>query len=54
MTGAPPARSPAIPPLSDADRSALREGRHGVPHQWLGPHAATIEGVEGLVVRVMQ
>ncbi|MDB4879248.1 MAG: 1,4-alpha-glucan-branching enzyme [Gemmatimonadetes bacterium] len=43
-----------IPPLSDSDRAALVEGRHGVPHQWLGPHAATIDGVQGLVVRVLQ
>jgi 1,4-alpha-glucan branching enzyme len=43
-----------IPSLSDADRAALLEGRHGVPHQWLGPHPGTVDGVDGLVVRALQ
>lgn len=43
-----------IPPLSDSDRYALLESRHGVPHQWLGPHPATVGGAVGLVVRVLQ
>ena len=35
-------------------RAALLEGRHGDPHQVLGPHAATLNGEPGVVIRVMQ
>src|SRR5206468_12201957 len=45
---------PAIPPLDSHSRDALLEGRHGDPHQVLGPRAATIGGVAGVLVRVLQ
>ena len=45
----------AGPPLLDRHaRAALLEGRHGDPHQVLGPHAATANGESGVVIRVMQ
>jgi 1,4-alpha-glucan branching enzyme len=48
-------RTPAsAPPLNRDTRAALIEGRHGDPHQVLGPHAATVDGVRGVVFRVMQ
>jgi 1,4-alpha-glucan branching enzyme len=48
------APAPSIPPMDAGERAALREGRHGNPHQVLGPHAATVGGVVGVVVRVFQ
>ena len=48
------ALAPTIPPMDAGERAALREGRHGNPHQVLGPHAATVGGVVGVVVRVFQ
>jgi len=42
------------PPLEAHARTALMEGRHGDPHQVLGPHAATVNGESGVVIRVMQ
>jgi 1,4-alpha-glucan branching enzyme len=42
------------PPLETHARTALMEGRHGDPHQVLGPHAATVNGESGVVIRVMQ
>ncbi len=39
----------------DADaRGALLDGRHGDPHQVLGPREQTVNGVRGVVVRVFQ
>jgi 1,4-alpha-glucan branching enzyme len=52
--GTSSALSAAVPPLDSGARAALLEGRHGDPHQVLGPHPATIGGVAGLVVRVLQ
>jgi 1,4-alpha-glucan branching enzyme len=46
--------APAVPPIDDASRAALLEGRHGDPHQLLGPHHATVDGVQGVVIRVLQ
>jgi 1,4-alpha-glucan branching enzyme len=40
--------------LDAAARAALFDGRHGDPHQVLGPHEATVNGVRGVVVRVFQ
>ena len=44
----------ALPPLDRDARTALLEGRHGDPHQVLGPHAITLNGETGVVIRVMQ
>ena len=50
-----PTRAAATPPrLDDATRAALLDGRHGEPHQVLGPHHATISGVQGVVIRAFQ
>ena len=50
-----PARATTAPPrLDDATRTALLEGRHGEPHQVLGPHSATVGGTLGVVIRVLQ
>ena len=45
---------PDTPLLDREARAALLEGRHGDPHQVLGPHAATVRGESGVVIRVMQ
>ena len=44
----------AVPRLDDATRAALLDGRHGEPHQVLGPHSATVGGTLGVVIRVFQ
>jgi 1,4-alpha-glucan branching enzyme len=50
-----PARAAAgPPPLDPATRASLLEGRHGEPHQVLGPHSATVGGTLGVVIRVLQ
>lgn len=36
------------------DRKAVRRGDHGDPHTYLGPHPATVDGVDGTVVRVFR
>ena len=41
-------------PLDDGVRHALLEGRHGDPHQVLGPHEAVQNGVRGVTVRAYQ
>jgi 1,4-alpha-glucan branching enzyme len=43
-----------VPELHPDERYALLEGRHGDPHRVLGPHRATVGGVAGVVVRVLQ
>ena len=43
----------ALPRLDRDARAALVEGRHGDPHQVLGPHAETVDGVTGVVLRVL-
>jgi 1,4-alpha-glucan branching enzyme len=49
------ARTPPAPPrLDPGTRAALLEGRHGDPHQALGPHPATIDGAGGVVLRAFQ
>jgi 1,4-alpha-glucan branching enzyme len=40
--------------LDAGARAALLEGRHGDPHQVLGPHPYTSLGIQGTVVRVFQ
>ena len=40
--------------LDSSSRAAILEGRHGNPHAVLGPHAATVNGKEGVLVRVYQ
>jgi 1,4-alpha-glucan branching enzyme len=40
--------------MDGGERAALLEGRHANPHQVLGPHEATVGGVPGVVVRVLQ
>jgi 1,4-alpha-glucan branching enzyme len=48
-------RPAAAPPRLDAaNRAALLEGRHGEPHQVLGPHHATLDGTMGVLLRVFQ
>jgi 1,4-alpha-glucan branching enzyme len=44
----------AAPRLEPGPRAALVEGRHGAPHQVLGPHHATVDGVQGVVIRAFQ
>ena len=44
----------AAPRLDDGPRYALLEGRHGAPHEVLGPHSATVGGTLGVVIRVLQ
>src|SRR5215218_8676660 len=45
---------PSLPPMDAGERAALLEGRHADPHRVLGPHEATVAGVPGVVVRVLQ
>jgi 1,4-alpha-glucan branching enzyme len=45
---------PAVPRLDPGTRAALLEGRHGDPHQVLGPHPARVNGMAGVVLRVLQ
>jgi len=54
MTDVIPPRVDPLPALDRDARAALIEGRHGDPHQVLGPHAATVDGETGVVIRVMQ
>jgi 1,4-alpha-glucan branching enzyme len=44
----------AAPAMEPSQRAALLEGRHGDPHTVLGPHAVTVDGTGGVVVRVLQ
>jgi 1,4-alpha-glucan branching enzyme len=40
--------------IDAAARAALLEGRHAAPHDLLGPHPATVDGKEGVELRVYQ
>ena len=53
QTGAASSKD-ALPPIDAGERRALLDGRHGDPHRVLGPHPATVNGVDGLVIRVLQ
>ena len=48
------ASTSALPPMDAGERAALLEGRHANPHQVLGPHAFTLGGTPGVLVRVLQ
>ncbi|HEX5970464.1 MAG TPA: 1,4-alpha-glucan branching protein GlgB [Gemmatimonadaceae bacterium] len=54
MTDVARGRALASPALDHDARAALLEGRHGDPHHVLGPHAATVDGEPGVVIRAMQ
>ena len=47
-------RTAGPPPIDQGARIALLEGRHGEPHQVLGPHHAVVDGVQGVTIRVLQ
>lgn len=51
MRQAEPLRPLPAPPLNPADREALIRGASDHPHDLLGPHAATLHGRPGAVVR---
>jgi 1,4-alpha-glucan branching enzyme len=54
MTDAARSVTAALPRLDSGVRTALREGRHGDPHQVLGPHPYTLDDTPGILLRVLQ
>ncbi len=54
MTEATRSLTAAVPRLDSAVRAAITEGRHGDPHQVLGPHPYTLDDAPGILLRVYQ